>query len=115
MAQKKNAQQVFDVVSLPAMSWVRASAVSSCSVMGWPEGSLLSMSRARRSCRWVLACCLRRVWTAAVAMPLRVCTAARPRLKKGSGRYAAYGLSWGRLPRVLLTSPRRLRTWTAGA
>ena len=74
------------MVSLPAMSWVRASAVSSDSLMDWPEESLPSMRRARRSFRPSGFPCVRRVCTAAVAMPARLWTAARPRLKKGSGR-----------------------------
>lgn len=117
--QKKNAHEVLLVVSLPAISWVRASAVSSASVMGLPLSSLASIKRARRSTLVLFVLLLRsasrRDLTAATAIPVRSLTAWMPLLKNGSGRYLAHGLSSGSEPSVLLTSPLRLITCTAGA
>ena len=76
------------MVSEPAMSWVRASAVSSSRPSFSPLASRPSMRRARRSTRSGFG--FSRRWaTRAIAMPASFCTAARPCVKKGSGKYLA--------------------------
>lgn len=112
-----NAQEVLLVVSEPAMSWVRASAVSSSLPSFAPFSSRPSIRRASKSTLVVLSatpgCSLS--FTRATAMPASFSTASSPLRKKGSGRYFAHGFSPGRHPSVALTSPRRLSTSTAGA
>jgi len=115
--QYSSAQLVLLVVSLPAMSWVSASAVSSSLPSLLPFSSLPSISLASRSFRSFFSTsgASRRALTRAVAMPARFSTARTPFLKKLSGRYFAYGFMDGKQPIVPETSPRRLSTSMAGA
>ncbi len=117
MHQYSNAQEVLLVVSLPAMSWVSASAVSSSRPSLSPFSSLPSISLASRSLRWFFSTsgASRRALTRALAMPARFSTALMPLRKKLSGRYFAYGFIAGKQPIVPETSPRRLSTSIAGA
>ena len=107
---------MLEVVSLPAMSWVRASAVSSARPSLLPFSSLPSISRASRSIRCSSPFSASSLaLTLATAIPARSSTAARPLLKNESGSHFAWGFRLGRHPSVPLTSPRRFKTSTAGA
>ena len=88
---KSRAQEVLEVVSEPAMSWVRASAVSSARPSFSPFSSLPSMRRASRSTRLISprSAASRRALTRAMAIPARFWTASTPFVKKGSMRYLA--------------------------